>query len=415
MYWKPILVGIITLILALGGVWYYLFRVPTQIIQTETPTTPGLGEADTRTTPVPTTTDTTGNNTTLSTTIQNGQKIFKIADGPITTATFIQTFHPTTTIARFVLAENGHIADQIIDNAGSVSRAVSNTTIPGTVRGQWGVSGSSVVLQYINSTGVIKTIYLGFPQNAGASTTSSTSTPKAAPTQIQFLPDNINDFSVSPDGKNIAYLLTTTSGSDGYLAQINGTHGKKLFSTPFTQLLVSWPALSSLLIETPSAAGVTGGIFSVSTVSGAITPLVYAPGVTAIADAAFSQVIYQKISGDVSSFVHTIKSGLEKPLSFNPIPEKCSWSKTSSALLYCGAPVQYVPPSYLDSWHQGAATAQDGLFMFNTATGRSQVLAVPGNDGGVASDVYELTLSPNDTYLMFIKKGDRSLWGVRLK
>jgi hypothetical protein len=84
--------------------------------------------------------------------------------------------------------------------------------------------------------------------------------------------------------------------------------------------------------------------------------------------------------------------------------------------MYCAAPLQYVDPSYLDAWHQGAASAADALFIYNIATGKSQIIAAPGSsEGGVESDIAELAVSPNDQYLSFIKRGDRSLWGVRLK
>jgi hypothetical protein len=57
----------------------------------------------------------------------------------------------------------------------------------------------------------------------------------------------------------------------------------------------------------------------------------------------------------------------------------------------------------------------DTLFSFDVTTGQSSIIASPGgSDGGVAADITELSVSPDDHYLLFLKKGDRSLWGVRL-
>jgi hypothetical protein len=83
--------------------------------------------------------------------------------------------------------------------------------------------------------------------------------------------------------------------------------------------------------------------------------------------------------------------------------------------MYCAAPLQYVPPAYLDLWHQGAASVADALFSFDVSTGKSEILAAPGGaEGGVESDIAELAVSPDDHYLLFVTRGDRSLWGVRL-
>jgi hypothetical protein len=407
MYW---VIGAATTVAVVLGVWFYFSLSPTTSDQTSSGGT-SFGVGDDRTVTVtPSGSDDDNTNTVISTpAAQNSSKIFKVADGPVTSATLVQTYHPTTTLARYVLQENGHVMDMILDNSGVVARAVSNTTIPGTARGLWTEKGSGIVLQYLEGASV-KSLYVGFP----VATTTASST-KIQAVRIQFLPSDIIDIAVSPDGKNIAYLLKTASGSDGYTAKIDGTNSKKLFSTPLSQLLVSWPSQNSILLQTKSAAGMSGAAFSVAVPSGAIVPLVYAPGLTAIADQSFAHVIYQTIGGAISSYVHDVKANTNRALSFNPIPEKCVLSPTKASFMYCAAPLQYVSPSYLDQWHQGSASAPDAIFAFNIATGASTILASPGSDdGGVASDIGELSVSPDDHYLLFIKKGDRSLWALRL-
>jgi hypothetical protein len=406
-YW---VIGALLLAAVVIGAWFYLFVTPPA---TNSATAPGSGFGigdDRSVTVLPGAASTEGENTTVSAAgaSQNSQKIFKVADGPVTTATLIQTFHPTTTIARYVLQENGHVLDLVLDNSGIVPRAISNTTIPGTVRGLWAAGGSSVIMQYLDNS-TVKTVYLGFP-----ATSSATST-RTQPVKIQFFPDNIIDVAISPDNKNAVYLINSSAGSDGYAAKIDGSSSKKLFSTPLSQVLVSWPSLNTMLLQTKSGVGITGAAFAVQAQTGTISSLVYAPGLTALADQAFSKVVYQTVNNTIASYVHDVKTGTDKALSFNPIPEKCAWSKVRSTILYCAAPVQYVPPTYLDLWHQGSASAADGIFAFDLSTGQSLLLAVPGSDdGGVAIDVSELAVSPDDHYLLFIKKGDRSLWALRL-
>ncbi len=332
------------------------------------------------------------------------QKVFKIADGPVVGATFIQTQNPTTTIARYTMADNGHVFDKAVDMPGAVAKAVSGTTIPGLATAQWGAKGSAVVLQYLQGS-VVKTVYVGFPATSSAQ----------AANRIQFLPDNVASLAVSPDGKSVVYLLISADGTSGYVANLDGSNQKKLFTLALKQLLVSWPSQNVLLLQTKAAAGVPGMIFSVLTKTGVVAPLVYAPGISALGSPSFSNIIYQTSSSVRTTYSHDVASGKDAALSFQPIPEKCLWSSLAAVILYCAAPIAYVPANYLDLWHQGTASAQDGIFGFNTATGATLLVASPGGrDGGVAADIAQIAVSVDERYLLYVTKGDRSLWGVRL-
>jgi len=263
-------------------------------------------------------------------------------------------------------------------------------------------------MQYIDS-GTIKTVYLGFP--------AATTTNVILPTRIQFLPDNIEDLAVSPDGKSVVYLLKTTGGTDGYITKDDGTSGKKIFSLPLSQILISWPAANNLLAYSKSAAGVEGVAFSIDTKSGVVTPLVEAQGLTALANTTFTKVIYQTIqdNSDRASYMHDTKSGLESKVAFNPFPEKCLASGVATSTMYCAAPLQNIGAGYLDAWHLGQASAGDTIYSFNLNTNIGQILVIPGTiDGGVASDILEMAQSPDGRYLSFTTKGSRTLWGVRL-
>ncbi len=402
--------GVVTLLLILIGAWYFFLRPETT---PQTSPNSGFGVGDNRTVTVTSSPGNTDTNEPLKSAEVTQQKIFKIADGPIAGATLIETTRPTTTIARYVKQDNGHTFDLVLDSPGTVPRAVSNTTIPGVFHVVWLEQGSAAVLQYM-SNDIIKSVYLGF--SVGTSTGAATST---RPTKIQFLPDNILDIAASPDGKSVAYILRTSTGINGFMAKSDGSGSKQLFSLPLSQVRLSWPALGALLVTTKSAQGIPGISFSVQTTSGLITPLIYAEGLTTTADPSFSRIVYQIApAGGVvpSTYSRDTKSGTDVALSFDPSPEKCVWSISSINKMYCAAPLEYVPPNFLDLWHLGAASVPDSIFSFDVAAGRSSIIAVPGSrDGGVQSDIIEMTFSPSENYLSFIARGERALWGIRLK
>lgn len=331
-------------------------------------------------------------------------KIFKISDGPVAGAALLQTLRPTTTVARFVTADRGHVFDVALDSPGAVPRALSNTTIPGVVRVLWSASagspqaqrGGGALLQYLDGE-TTKTLAL-----ANFSTTTQS-------VRIQFLPNDARA-AVSPEGSSVAYLLPASAGSELYTAKADGSGAKRLAALPLSQLLISWPAQDTLLAYSASAAGVPGIAFSVST-GGAVSPILYAPGLSALANRDFSKLVYQTNQGERATYIYDIKTGLSTGISFDPYPEKCTMSLADAARLYCAAPLSYVAPGYLDLWHQGAASTPDGIVAYNLLTGRSEIVASPEE---TLSDIAELAASPDDKYLLFIRRSDRSLWGVRL-
>lgn len=332
-------------------------------------------------------------------------RVFKLSDGPVAGATFVQTYTPTTTLARFVMADTGHAYDLAIDVEGAVAKPLSNTTIPGAVGAYWGQG--SAVLQYLDNA-TPKTVYLGLPA-AGA--TSS------APARLSFYPDGITAIAVAPNGKQAAYVLHTAAGTDGYIANLDGSGGKKLFSLPLAQVQLRWPAQGTLLAYSNAAADVPGIAFSVDAKSGAVTPLLSAAGLTAVADTAFRHVVYQKATADThTSYDHDLVSGGETALSFSPFPEQCVQSPLGVNVIVCAVPLGYVPGTYIDSRHQGATGAADSLVVYDLARGTSGILATPGSatDGGIATDMLQLAVSPDGHYALFVSKYDRSLWAVRL-
>lgn len=402
---------LVALLVLVVGVWFFFFRT-IQTPPTPTSFTTGSFTSGGVSIPIPSTAGESAY-TGIDSGISSTKKVFKIADGPITSATFVQTFNPTTTVARYIMQDNGHVFDVPVDMPGSVPRSVSNTTIPGVVRALWGEGGEAVVLQYQEGD-VVKTVYIGFPIKA-TTTRATTTQASVTPTRVRFLPDNILDLAVSPDGKRVAYLLKAAVGVSGYTANLDGTQSKQTFSLPLTQVRLLWPASNTLLAHTKPALGVPGIAFSITT-NGSVVPLLYAPGLSVLADSTFSKIIYQSISErERTTYSHDTTSGKDLSLSFQPFPEKCTWSVTAQELLYCATPTVYVDTNYLDLWHQGIVSASDSIVAFNTGTGAKLVISTPGDaDGGVASDVAGLAVAISDKYLSFVVKGSRTLWGVRL-
>ena len=343
----------------------------------------------------------------------SAQKVFLISDGPVVAATLLEEGSPSVTNARFITADDGHVLDLPLDVPGSVPRIVSQTTIPGIERALWTDKGGGVLMQYLEGS-TIKTVHLAFQ-----AVLSSTSTPTAPQVIIQFLPDNIEDLSVSPDGSHVTYLLRASVGLVGYTSLSDGTRAQKLFSLPLSEVAVSWSSQGTILAYSKASAGVPGILFSINTKNGAVSPLLYGQGILAAADQAFSHLLYQiNDGGSALSYIDTLKTGAVTPLSgFSLNPEQCSSSGQEPATnnqLYCAAPVSAPGGNFLDLWHQGAASTPDNIISLNLANGTTTLLAEPGGSGGENSNVMGIAVSPLGRYLSFVNKNNGRLWGVRL-
>jgi hypothetical protein len=394
-----------TLLLIGAGVWFFFLRTPAADLEPTATSTFPTGTTQTVGVTMPTT-GTTNTTETINTqtpinTVATTQ-IFKIGNGPIVGAAVIQTLRPTTTVARYVQQNNGHVFDIALDSSGAVPRSISNTTIPGIVRALWTDQGNGVLLQYTDA-GVVKTVHLGFP--VGQSTTTR-------PVIIKFLPDGITDLAVSPNGMSSTYLLKTTAGVTGYTAKSDGTGSKQLFTIPLSEVLVSWPSQNTIVAQSKSAAGVPGISFSINASSGVVLPLLYAPSLTLTANPTFAHLVYQT---NDATYAREVSSGKSLELSYDPHPEKCIWGIATTTYLYCAAPLVYTDSTYLANWHQGVTAAADALLLFDMRTGEDTILAVPGSeDGGFESAIHTMSISDDSRYLLFVRRGDYSLWGVRI-
>ncbi|MCC7500860.1 hypothetical protein IT396_03650 [Candidatus Nomurabacteria bacterium] len=337
---------------------------------------------------------------------QNGSnlRIFKISDGPVAGATFVQTLNPTTTIARFVMADNGRSFDLPVDVPGAVPRVVSNTTIPGVAEVTW--VGPAGILQYVNQN-ALKTLLLNLP----AATTST----QSAPVRIQFLANDIKSIAVSPDATKVVYLLQTTTGSDGYIANPDGTQARKAFSLPFAQIQLVWPTQNTVLAYTAPAYGVMGMAFTIEVESGVVTPLLSAAGLSLSASWGLDRVVYHTTGGTAGriTYARNMQSGTNAAISFDPLPEQCIWSRTF-IVSYCATAATYVPENYIDLYHLGTGGVGQQIVSYDS-NNYATLIAIPGSaDGGITSEIDDMALSPDERYLLYIKKGERSLWGVRL-
>lgn len=349
----------------------------------------------------------------------SSQKIFLIAGGPVVAATLIEAGDQRITAARYITAEDGHVLEVPLDVPGAYPKVVSQTTIPGVVRALWTTQGRGVLMQYLEGT-IVKTVHLSFAIG------SSTDVSSVSAALIRFLPDNIADLAVSPDGSQVVYLVRLqpqaggASGLDGYIAANDGSNAKKLFSIQLSQMTLSWVSQATLLAYSNPAAGIPGIVFAVNTKTGAAMPTLYGMGLAAATDGTSSHVLYLISDGNiVTTYTTALGSGTSAALTGPAravFPETCvATSSPKSPLLYCAAALATPSGAFINSWYQGLASVSSALLSIDPSNSSTAVIATPGSSqGGEASDITGIALSRDGRYASFVNKTNGKLYGVRL-
>ncbi len=80
-----------------------------------------------------------------------------------------------------------------------------------------------------------------------------------------------------------------------------------------------------------------GIIFTINVTTGSVTPALFAQGLTAVADLSFSNIIYQVVDQDTGireTYMHSVKTGNEVSVPFNPFPEQFISDPSTTTLMY---------------------------------------------------------------------------------
>ncbi len=310
--------------------------------------------------------------------------------------------------ARFVERETGHIYESFLDTA--VESRVSNTTIPRIEEAFFGAGGNSVILRYAKEDNQTIETYAGVLSGAITSADSSgVSTLKEL--TGTFLPQNILDLVVSPDGTKIFYNLKTEGGVVGTMANVDGSGKKQVFMSPFSEWLMSWPAQNILSATTKASGLASGYTYSVDPLSGLFTKIIGPiSGLTTNFNPGGSLFLYG-VSKQTSNqlALYDVKNQSSTTLGLSTLPEKCTWN-TTGTVVYCGVPENTPAGLYPDIWYKGVVSFTDSIWKIDIASRASNILINPLAALGHDLDVVDPFIDTTGRYLIFTNKKDSTLW-----
>ena len=154
---------------------------------------------------------------------------------------------------RFLERGTGYIYDVTADGTGE--KKITGTPIVRALDALFGDNGKAVLVRYIKNDNQTVATFLGrIPEQTDEDILSEV--------KGEFLPDNVLDLAVAPDGKSFLYLLATADGSVGLSMKTDGTAKKQVFTSPFSEWLLDFTT-GALTATTKASSGIPGYVYSI--------------------------------------------------------------------------------------------------------------------------------------------------------
>lgn len=332
------------------------------------------------------------------------------------------------TVVRFIARENGFVYET--DPRTGVVTQLTNTTVPRIHEAQFALDGGAVILRYLQvedrllKKESIRTYlaYLSIPEVSPESTSTD---PVLGRLTGDFLPNNITEISVSPDGTRLFYLLPITNGVSGTIVNIRTKEAREVFRNSFSEWIPQLLNDGTIMLTTKASARFEGFAYRYDPDKKTLSRVIRkVRGVTTFADPTGTRTLFNEIApGSVRLNVWTqdgylydeegVRESIIIPIA--TLPEKCSWAK-NNIRIFCAAFMGTPRGELPDEWYQGSLSFQDTFWTVDTDTSEITFLADPTKEEKAlrSFDVMWPFTSIDERYMIFTNKTDMNLWSFRI-
>jgi hypothetical protein len=327
----------------------------------------------------------------------------------------------TETTLQYVERENGHIFET--KTTSTANERVSNTTIPKVYEAIFLNSDSNKILYRLlseNNNSITRT-YLAellYDQEIPVDQNSTTSTEFLKENTLvgNFLSDNIDNLTISPENFIFALITTNTNNSNGFILypEQEGREADLILNSEISQWTPEWLNEDNISLTTKPSYLADGFAFLLNTTTGDLDK-VFGPEIalTTKFSSDLSKMFYSKTEGGIlQSGIYNLNTSEEQNAGFATLAEKCVWTK-DSVTIYCAIPSN-ISGDFPDTWYLGMYSFNDSIVSYNTETRQGNVHFTSGEENRFF-DVLNPQLSENEDYLLFQNKKDLSLWLLDIK
>lgn len=325
--------------------------------------------------------------------------VYQVSSKPV--SGYIAVKNGGELITRYVDRATGNIYEGSLDRVSS--KRVTLTTLP-KIQEALFTSSSTVLLRSVGENEVIQTLY---------GKVAATSSEELRPLLTTELPKDITW--VSTRGNDIFYLeKDEADGAAGFLTNIEKKTSSRIFSYPLSEWIPKLVEGNKVFLQAKASANMTGGLFLLSGNATSPAPLLLGGyGLAALPnDKGTKALVSQTIGGLPQLSLFDVATKRLSSLPLGTFAEKCAWGSASSSVAYCMMPISMEAGIYPDEWYTGEKGTKDILWKVDTVTGN---LTLIDKFEDKEIDGINLSVSPDDRYVLFMNKKDLSLWSIRLQ
>ena len=309
---------------------------------------------------------------------------------------------------RYVARATGNVYQTFADKIDE--RKFSGTLIPKVYEAYFGKGGESVIMRYLKTDDrTISTFVGSIPkENLGEDSSGDKEITGT------FLPENISDLSLSPDGSKIFYLFNVGEDTVGVTAGMLGDKKTQVFDSPFTEWLTWWPSAKMITLTTKPSYSVPGYMYAIDPDKKDLNQILgNINGLTTLASPNGELVLWGDNS--LSLNIYERSTGSRNLLGVKTLPEKCVWGRASD-FIYCSVPKFPDSSSYPDIWYRGEVSFLDEIWKIDVKTNSTSIISsLSSINGPEDMDNIKLALDEGENYLLFVNKKDSYLWELYLK
>ncbi len=315
----------------------------------------------------------------------------------------------STTIVRFIDRGAGYIYEA--SNKNNNIENISNTTLPRIYESYWNKNLNVLVLRYLKQDSNTITNFYAEIRKTSTSTSVTSFEIKG-----KYLSTDINEIVVAPTGDKIFTWNIEGGRGMGYISSFDEKNKVKIADTPITQVLIEWPEINTVTINTKASSGNYGYLYSIDTKTGAMKKML--GGLRGLSTKISKDMKQTLLSITKSTGFNTLlynsKDESGREVIFKTLADKCVWSTLRKNEIYCAVPTNIPDGDYPDDWYRGNVQFVDQIWHLDTITGEVHLLANPLNLANELIDATQLILDQKEKFLYFINKRDLTLWSLDL-
>ncbi|MEK7209469.1 MAG: hypothetical protein AAB670_00930 [Patescibacteria group bacterium] len=229
---------------------------------------------------------------------------------------------------------------------------------------------------------------------------------------LRSLPQNTEDLSFDPEGKNIIISLAETGVSALTALDADGLKQTRLTTTKIPDLVLEWFSPNIVALKTKPSGLAYGLLYVLDTKTKKISRVIGSTyGLTASFSPSGNRILYAKTDSDGRDLeLNVLNRDKKTELNLNimSLPEKCAWSQDNRTL-FCGAINTESDPVMPDDYYKDKIESSgEDIVRINLDTGQTQKLI------GGFMNVSKPFLAPDESYLFFVNKKDGRLYRLTL-